>query len=213
MAARAYQRTGPLVLTFLVGVFLILTYYVNLGSQFDLAARDLINWGVVLLAFALGLGAVNLIQMHGHHISRRTAGQWPYSVLLLGSLIFWVVMGLGLGTTAPIFESAYKATILPLGATTYSMWCFWVISGSYRAFRIRSVQATLLLVAGVLVMLGNVPIGEMIWSHMPLLGRWIISVPGTGVNRGIFIGAALGAIALGLRTLLGRERGYMGGGT
>ncbi len=212
MSSQLYQRTVPLFLTFIVGIFVIVAYFINLGPDLTNASGSLVDWGVLLLAFALGLGAINLLQVHGRHIQRRTKGQWPFSIVLLGTLLVFFVLGVGAGPSNVSFNWLYKSTILPLGATTYSMWCFWIISGSYRAFRIRSVDATLLLLAGVLVMLGNVPIGELMYPQMPLIGRWIISVPSLATNRGIFIGAALGAIVLGLRTLIGRERGYLAGG-
>ncbi|GAH30852.1 unnamed protein product, partial [marine sediment metagenome] len=44
--------------------------------------------------------------------------------------------------------------------------------------------------------------------------NWIFDVPNTATMRGVMMGAALGAIALAVRTLMGIERGYLrGGGT
>ena len=44
------------------------------------------------------------------------------------------------------------------------------------------------------------------------IGDWIFSVPNMATMRAVIIGNALGAIALAMRVLLGKERGYLKGG-
>ena len=61
-----------------------------------------------------------------------------------------------------LFDSAYS----PIDMTMFALLAFFVASASYRAFRIRNFEASLLLLAGVLVMLGAVPIGNLISSSM-----------------------------------------------
>ncbi|MCL5039724.1 MAG: hypothetical protein M1299_07900, partial [Firmicutes bacterium] len=84
-------------------------------------------------------------------------------------------------------------------------------SASFRAFRARNVEATILLLAGVLVLLGRAPVGELISGFFPRGADWLMNVPNIAGNRAILIGAAIGTVATGLRLLLGIDRGYLGG--
>jgi len=88
-------------------------------------------------------------------------------------------------------------------------------SAAFRAFRARNLEATVLLSAAILVMIARVPMGESIpvlGDYLPRLMNWIMDIPNTAARRAIFIGAALGAIATGLRVILGMERSHLGGG-
>ena len=75
-----------------------------------------------------------------------TAVKWGAHLKDFRSPIYW------------IWESVYQ----PLTSTMFALLAFFVASASYRAFRIRNFEATLLLVSGVLLMLGRVPIGALI---------------------------------------------------
>ena len=71
----------------------------------------------------------------------------------------------------------------------------------------------MLLIAAAVVMLGAVPIGAalpLIGDDMPKITDWLLGVPNVAARRAIFIGAALGAVATGLRVILGIERSHLG---
>ena len=104
----------------------------------------------------------------------------------------------------------------------FSLLAFFIASAAYRAFRARTFEASLLLVTALIVMIGNVPIGDLFWNTI-LSGlpwdngvsdtkQWILDNPNLSARRGIILGVSLGAISQSIRILLGIERSYLGGG-
>ena len=102
----------------------------------------------------------------------------------------------------------------------FSLLAFFIASAAYRAFRARTLEATLLLIAGILVMFGNVPISNVIWGRLTswfpdlpsAVKDWILENPNLASRRAIYLGIGLGSISQGLRIILGIERSHFGGG-
>jgi len=88
---------------------------------------------------------------------------------------------------------------------------FYMTSACWRAFRIKTPQAAVMMGAAVLAMLGQVGIGQVIWSQLPAIKSWLQGPPTTAGMRGITIGAALGMISMSFRVILGLERSHLGG--
>jgi len=113
------------------------------------------------------------------------------------------------------FMKIYEYVYVPLQATMFALLAFFVASASYRAFRARNKEATLLLIAGFIVMLGRVPVGEYFsidgYLSFSQMSQFIMSVPAMSVQSGIMIGVALGVISTSLRLILGIERSHLGG--
>lgn len=105
----------------------------------------------------------------------------------------------------------YNYVFAPCNATMFALLAFFVASAAFRAFRARNIEAALLLASAIIVLLAQAPIGRWITTSLPHLSDWILDILSNGSRRAIIMGAAVGAIATGLRVILGIERSHLGG--
>ncbi len=206
------RRVLPLIITFVVGVVMALEFFVP-HYRFKWLTDEFTEWGLILAAAAYVLGILNLLQVNLPKIARRER-DWPYKLLMVLAMVVTLFAGIGQGKDGFVYEWIYNFVFIPLSATMFALLAFFIASAAFRAFRARNLDAAVLLFAAVLVMLASVPIGEsipVIGEYLPGIRNWIMDVPNTAARRAIFIGAALGAIATGLRVILGIERSHLGG--
>jgi len=205
----------PIILTAVAALLQVIPYYFNIPA-IDTAsqtARD----GVLLIGrVAVFVGVISLSQVHGRRISRRTE-RWEYSVALMVAMFIMVLTGLpfesiGLGLNNSIYDFFFINVLTPLGGTMYSILAFFITSAAYRAFRARNIEAALILISGTIVVMSNAPLFTSTFPAFIAWKNWIFDVPNASTMRAVTMGAALGAIALAVRTLMGIERGYLRGG-
>jgi len=213
------KREIPLFITAVVGILMILSFFVP-HQAVSVPADFLQQCAIIVVAFGYVLGGANVLKLNADAISKRQSG-WIYKIVLVVSLIATVVFGLmdGEGFLNPgktskwIYDQLYS----PMQATMFSLLAFYIASAAFRAFRIRTVEAGLLAVAALIVMLGRVPLGALATGWMPpaiqlpTIQDWIMEWPQNAAKRAILIGAALGVMATGLRVILGIERSYLSG--
>lgn len=208
------RKTLPVVITFVVGIIVMLST-ITTGPLLGVFKNHISPWMTIVSAFAVGLACVNLSRVHGRKIARKSKG-WINSVILLGSMAIYGGWRsyIEINPTDKIavanYALIYNNILSPLSSGIWACLAFYVASSSYRAFRVRNFEATIMLISAVVVMLGAAPIGAQIWDKFPVIQDWLLSVPNMTGQRGIFIGAALGSFVTALRVLLGLERGYLG---
>ncbi|MCD6250350.1 MAG: hypothetical protein J7J98_08485 [candidate division Zixibacteria bacterium] len=213
------RREIPLLITGIVGVVFIVSYFIP-HWPFSQMNNWFSDWFSIIQACAIFLGALNLLMVSSQKIARKAEG-WGYAAVIIATFIMMVGIGFSGGVgfrEAAGFDWLYRFMYIPLSATMFAILGFFVASASYRAFRARNVEASLLLVAAFLVMLGRVPVGDMVTSFMPDgsqmsdLASWIMNFPQKAGQRAIMIGIALGLVSTSLRIILGIERSHLGGG-
>lgn len=205
------KRQVPLVLCFVFGIVMIFTQF-SPHSVSQGIYEEVISWALIIGPFALVLATVTLIQTHTARIRRRTE-HWQYSFVVFAGLIIMVLIGIFFKPQNPAFEWLYNNVQVPMDATMFSLLAFFIASAAYRAFRARTFEASLLLITALIVMMGNVPIGDLLSNDTASKARqWILDNPNLSARRGIILGVSLGVISQSIRIILGIERSYLGGG-
>ncbi len=229
-----WRRTVPIMITFFVGTVLVVAEFIphrpfgNLGEDFSL-------YFDIIAVFAFILGGGNLCRVHFSKVYRKKT-DWQFSIVTL--LGFFVMLAAGLfkignpegiqgdvTAAGSLFADLYDSIFTPLQGTMYALLAFFVASASYRAFRAKNIDASILLIAAFVILLGRTPAPSLIadffagagigfmataFNFVPTLTDWIMDVPNLAGQRAILIGIALGVISMALRLILGVERTYLG---
>ncbi|MDP2873665.1 MAG: hypothetical protein Q8P31_14185 [Bacillota bacterium] len=204
-----HKEQIPILISLTAGAIMIFDFFVKQATIANMASQAL-KWNIIIAAFATALGGANLLRIHSRRISRRTA-RWHLSVLLVASMVIYAAVGVTQGPQGVNYQFLWQNLFSPLSATMFSLNAFFIASAAVRAFRIRTIQAAILMVCAFAVMIGNTGVGVALWDGFPKSGQWVMNIVNVAGMRGIVIGAALGAMGISLRVILGLERGHLSG--
>jgi hypothetical protein len=214
------KREVPLAIVFICGTFMAFQYFV---PHYLSAAiyQNALNWTIIVGIFTMVVGIGSLIDLHYDRIRFRKES-WQYSIVTMVALVLMTVIGLSspnaIQNPRGLFMMIYFYVLTPVIATMFALLAFFIASAAYRAFRARTILASLLLLSAVIVMLGRIPIGDMLTGWLPEglrfsdIARYILDYPNTAAKRAIYIGVGLGVAATSLKIMLGIERTWLGGG-
>ncbi len=163
------KRELPLLMTAVIGLYMILSFFVP-HQWVSVPADFLQASAIIVVAFGYVLGGANVLRVNLDAIAKQQP-DWQYKIVLLVGLIATVGIGAieGSGFLNPGMKSRwiYDQLYAPMGATMFALLAFFIASAAFRAFRIRTVEAGLLAVAALLVMMGRVPLGDLMTGWLP----------------------------------------------
>jgi hypothetical protein len=201
------RTTGPLLLGAVAGIFLALQYFVPAALPLYERINDYLQ---IVYAFSIVLGVTSVVHRHGGRLRERHK-DWPYSAFALAGLTVMLLAGfIGGRGRESLFQDLFTSVLLPVQATMFALLAFYLASAAFRAFRTRSLDATILLLAAVIVMIGRLDDGERL--GIPWLAQQILNGPNLVSKRAILLGVGLGMAATALKVVLGIERSYLGHG-
>lgn len=210
--------------TFLAGLYYAAEFFwPSTNNPLTFALTPMGDFASVLAAFTVGLGIYSLIRIHVGNVARQR-GSWGNSIVLLLCIVFMAIAGLWFEDSSNpslkmIYRSLFRDVLANYDGAMFAILAFFIVSAAYRAFRIRSAEATLLMLAALVVMLGQVPLGQAITHNLPEKGyftsifrvenvsNWLLMWVNGPAQRAISFGLGVGALAIGLRVWLSLERG------
>ena len=203
------MRIIAAVVAIAAGLLVLLGYFVPASMLLEIRLA-LVQWAVIIAAFAVLLGVFNLFGVHWHKIRTRQKGI-AYSILLIFSMFATAVLGIAGGTNSFVLNFALDAIIIPAEATLMALLAVTLIYASARLLRRRADAMSFIflgIAVVILLMSAPLPFGRIPGAEIV---EWFITqffaVAGA---RGILIGVALGALTTGLRVLFAIDRPYGG---
>ena len=203
-------------------------------SDSQAVVADLTN---IIASFLIGLGIYSLLRVHLGKIKKQQR-DWQFSVVLIVSMLAMILFGYvdfymrldpanskmaGSGYVGWTFwqfgrDLLFNGLLQNMDAGMFSIVAFYILSAAYRAFRARSIEATILLVTALVVMLSLMGLVEFYWAQgvdsahlsnnfkLDNVARWLRGNVQTPAIRGIDFGVGIGLLAMGVRLWLNLEK-------
>ena len=172
------------------------------------------SWAIIMAGFALGIGCIKLIMRQVNEFQKRISPIRSVGIVIL--LLVMLASGIvDLNLRNPVYLFLTNNVYSLLYGVAWSFQYFFLFYGLYRAYRVRNIDSLFMTVATILLILKSGSVFETFMGPIAIRGGdWLLNVPVLAGNRAITISASLGIMLIGLRVLLGKERGYMrtGGG-
>ena len=194
----------------LVGILILSGYFIPVEPLLSLRVL-LLQWAVILAAFTLLVGAINLFQVHWIKIKTSQRGSFNSAVLIL-ALVLTVLLAGYYGPTSATAQWIFSNIQLPVESSLIALLTIVLVYAGVRLLRRRlNALSIVFLLTVLVVLLGTAPL--LIVGEVPVLNsirNMIVQIPAVAGARGLLLGIALGATATGIRVLMGADRPYGG---
>lgn len=197
------MRWFPTAIAIAIGLIVLIDYFFD-APLLDALGFAFREWTIILTAFALLLGVINLLQVHLSRVIHRQETGAGYSALVVLTATLVALTGLWFGLPSEPMTWLFDHVYVPLQSAFFALTAFFLATAAYRALRARTIETTWMLVIALIVFIGQTPLLGILAEAR----EWVLNVPTTAGVRGILIGVALGTMATALRLLLGWDRPY-----
>jgi len=202
------KREIPILIVGITGFTMLIQYFIPTGwSEFIFTYAQ--DWTIVIGILALPLGIWSLVKANVSKL--KVPGERFYSSVLLGGFLIMILTCLSRENIrmGSFHMDIFTYVLVPIQATLFSLLAFYVASAAYRAFRARSILATILLLTAFIIMFRFIPLGPISDLNNSVV-TWILTIPNMAAKRALWMGIGLGATATAMKIILGIERTYMG---
>jgi signal transduction histidine kinase len=203
------RREVPMALGTFLTAFLLFDYYIQIEIWRNVA-NVIQEWTAILVAVTAGLGVINSIIVTSYRIRRRES-YWYLEIWMLILLAVTAATGL-MGTfgTNPSYRWLYDSFFGPVRGTIYGMVLFAITSAFYRAFRVRTTEAALLLISAVIAMIMKAPMTPAMMPWFMPFSTWVYDILNNVGASTLYILSGLGLLGFAIRVILQKERTTMG---
>lgn len=170
--------------------------------------NTLIEWAVIVAAFAFFLGLLNVGRVHVKKALQSDGGRLHSIVLLLAAMFGLVLTFASLlpGSPAAVrtaSQSMFNYFISPVGAALAALMAVTLTLAAFRMLQVRrDWKAWLFVLVTVFALASSIPLAGIGWTRIADLREFVVDVVGMSGMRGLLLGVVLGTVATAMRTLL-----------
>jgi len=198
-----------IALIVIISIFIYVPYFFEVPQFMSDMEIWLTETTVVIIAFSVWVGLYTSTRRELVKIQRKGRG-WYYSGIILGLAWVMVLSGLVLGKEATIYKFLQWAFIIPGDSTIYAILVFYLTSAGARAFRLKSLESTLLTFGAVFVLLKQAPLGELLVPWAGPVAIYIQDTLAMAATRVFNVSLAIGSVVLAIRLMAGQEMALIG---
>ena len=187
----------------LIGMFIIASlYWTDPGWDFAVTLRNSVT---LSMPWPIGIVSVLLIRRHVRNIMR-SESTLPYDVVIVGSAILMVVLGLVSGPGDATLAALYaNINIIGMMSVTSAI-AISILSPMIRIYRAKTWTMAFLIGLSILAFMTYSPLGQMIHPIIPQLGDFVQIYISGASDSAFWISTYIGAIALITRMILLKEK-------
>jgi len=227
-----YKRYITITVTFLGGVYFFLMFFVP-QSVWNLRQYlpEVSKFFMIMGSIAIGIGIINIFMVYGRRVIMEEK-TWAESLALIIAFLITVIVGLwdvfaGESQSPESFhlwnylvyvanqlywQVIFNGLFMSIGAAIFSLLAFYITQAAFRAFRVKSTEAALIMASAVLIMLGSLPM-PIFENILPVwLGAirvWLLSGINVGVQRAVLLGSGTAYLIMAVRMWFSLDKSTM----
>lgn len=203
------KREFFIAMLVIISIFIYIPYFFEVPQFMSDVEIWLTETTVVIIAFSVWVGLYTSTRRELVRIQRKRRG-WYYAGILLGLAWVMVLSGLLLGKEATIYKFLQWAFVIPGDSTIYAILVFYLTSAGARAFRMKSLESTLLTFGAVFVLLKQAPLGELLAPWAGPVAIYVQDTLAMAATRVFNVSLAIGSVVLAIRLMAGKEMALIG---
>jgi hypothetical protein len=207
-ATTTYIRTYLARIVVVIGAIATLAGYYFVSPQVGKVASELYLWNTVIASFTLFVGLISVFARYSRSVMNRSTN-WPFHLYCLVVIVLWIIFGNIVGMYSTIYQTLYLSTKITLHITIIGQLIFFSVSGMYRTFRIKSMRTAVFAFFTVLIIFLNMPPLTAPFPALSTAAYWLLDNPQMAGARAMVMCGGIGGVILGIRILLGIEKGAM----
>lgn len=207
-ATLTYYRTYLIRALIIICMISTLASWYFVSPQLDAVANELQIWNMNIATFTLFVGVITISSRYIQGVRER-AENWPYMLYGMILIVVWIIFGLTTGIYSDIYQIAFLSTKITLHIAILGQLIFFMTSAGYRLFRIRTLRTAVFAICTVAIVLLNSP---LLLGPFPIVDKisfWLLDNPSMAGSRALMLTGGIGGVVLGIRILLGLEKGAL----